>query len=210
MSDNRLGTGTTIAALAAIVLLVVMFLSWFQLTGISAEGSFGDFGNQSIEVSGDDLEAAAEDAGEDTSANAWQSFSLIDIVLAVAIAAALILAAVRARGVQLPVPLSAIVAGLGGLATLLVLFRIISPPDLLDAFGGSTDVPDGVDVETDVGREIWSFVGLIAAAGITYGGWRAMQDEGTAVGATTVTPPQSPPPPPAASGTAAPPPGPAA
>jgi hypothetical protein len=207
--NSRLGTGAAIAALAAIVLLVVMFLNWFQLTGLSAEGSFGEFGDQSIELTEDDLESLAESEGEDTSANAWQSFSLIDILLALAIAAGIGLAIARAAGAAAGVPLGAIAAGLGGLATVLILFRLISPPDLIDAFGGA-EIPGGVDVETDVGRQLWSFVGLIAAAAIAYGGWRSMQEEGTrpAPGAAAAPPPPPPaaPPPPAEPPPPAPPP----
>ena len=69
-----------------------------------------------------------------------------------------------------PVAVSALAAGLGILAVVLILFRIISPPD----FGA----PDsGVDL--DVGRGIGVFLGLIAAGGVAYGGWVAMQEEGT-------------------------------
>ena len=216
MDTSRLGTGTTIAAIAAIVLLVSMFLGWFQLDSISAEGDFGGVPGSDIEFGGDELQAAAESAGEDTKANAWESFSLIDIVLALAVAAALALAATRAgtAAVRLPVPLATIVAALGALGALLILFRIISPPDLLGAFGEG--VSDTVEVETDVGRQLFVFVGLLASLGIAYGGWRAMQDEGTtarpAGGAAAAPPPPQPPaggaaPPPPAPGTTPPPPG---
>ena len=52
----------------------------------------------------------------------------------------------------------------------LILFRIISPPDF-----GASDF--GVDL--DVGRGIGVFLGLIGAGGVAYGGWVAMQEEGT-------------------------------
>ena len=56
------------------------------------------------------------------------------------------------------------------MAVVLILFRIISPPDF-----GASDF--GVDL--DVGRSIGVFLGLIAAGGVAYGGWVAMQEEGT-------------------------------
>ena len=64
----------------------------------------------------------------------------------------------------MPVAMSAITAGLGGLATL------------------TDPLPDHRPARCDAGT--WSstvgvFLGLIAAAGITYGGWMAMQEEGT-------------------------------
>jgi hypothetical protein len=44
---------------------------------------------------------------------------------------------------------------------------VINPPDI-EALG-------------DVGRKLWLYIGLLAAAGVAYGGWRAMQEEGTTV-----------------------------
>lgn len=211
MNADRLGPGATIAAVAAIVLLIVMFLGWFQLDGISASAGtdLPEGVPDTFELSGEDLEALAEEEGEDTSASAWESFAFIDIVLLIAIVAALGVAIAMATGAGgLPSSsLGMVVAALGALGAVLVLFRLISPPDLIEAFGGG--VSDDVEVETDVGRQIWSFVGLIAAAGIAYGGWRVMQD---APAPAPPPPPQTPPPPPQtpppSSGTGAPPAGP--
>ena len=58
-------------------------------------------------------------------------------------------------------------AGLGILSVLLIIYRIISPPD-----GGAGDL-------IDISRGIGVYLGLIAAIGIAYGGWTAMQEEGT-------------------------------
>ena len=82
------------------------------------------------------------------------------------IIAAIALAAMTAMGsqVNMPVAMSAIVAGLGILTTLLVLYRLIDPP------------AEGLD------RSYGVFLGLIASAGIAYGGWRAMEEEGTSFG----------------------------
>lgn len=150
MDVNRLRTGEKIAAVAALLLFIVMFLSWFGIPDIETG------------VPGFDVENFADSAGLDTTANAWQSFGFIDIVLFVTILAAVGLAAASAmaRTVALPVAASAITAGLGILSTLLVLYRIIDPP-------------------SDADREIFVFVGLLLAAAIAYGGWRAMQEEGT-------------------------------
>ncbi len=63
---------------------------------------------------------------------------------------------------------------LGGLSTLLVLFRIIDPPSF-GSFGG---------VSVDGTLEIGIFLGLITAAGIAYGGYRAMQEEGSTFSGT--------------------------
>jgi hypothetical protein len=152
MDINRLRPGEQIAAVAAIVLLLDMFLfKWFGLKvsaatplgGISAEGS----------------------------KNAWGSMDLIRWILLITVIAALGMAYLRASDteIDLPVAASVVVAVLGGLSTLLILIRLISPPD----FGA----PDAEGIDTT--RKIGAFIGLIAAAVLTYGGYRAMQDEGT-------------------------------
>jgi len=146
MDINRLTLGEKIAAAAGVALLLIMFIfSWFGI----------------------------DEAG----ANAWESFSFIDLILFVTALAAIALAVLSARPdtVSLPVALSAIVTGLGVLSVLLILFRIISPPD----FGvGDVAVP-GFEIDLDIGPKIGAFLGLIAAAAIAYGGWRSMQEEGT-------------------------------
>ena len=105
--------------------------------------------------------------------------------------------------VDLPVAASAVVAGLGILSVVLIIISIISPPDFGVDLSGS-----GIDHTRKFG--VW--LGLIAAVGVAYGGWRAMQEEGTSFGdqadrfrgpdegpgATPPPPPSSPPPPPPA------------
>lgn len=156
MDTSRLGRGEMIAAVSAVVLLLVMFIfSWFSLGG--------DEGDQ------------ADEAGIDTGGNAWEVFSFIDIILFITVLVAIGLAimAANAQRAELPVAGSALVAGLGILSVLLILFRIISPP--------TGDIPDGLEVE--IARNIGVFLGLISAAGIAYGGYRSMQEEGTSFGA---------------------------
>ncbi|HKG39988.1 MAG TPA: hypothetical protein VKB25_13445 [Conexibacter sp.] len=103
--------------------------------------------------------------------SAWQVFSFIDIYLFIVILAAIGLAVLTAteRTPALPVTGAVIVTALAALGTLMVLYRLIDTP--------IGDVPDGVDV----GRTIWAFLGLIAIAAITYGGYLSMRDEGTSL-----------------------------
>ena len=161
MDINRLTLGERIAAASGVLLLIVMFLNWF---GIS-EGDL-QAGDLSGEEARDLTELAlSQGLTEDSTSlnvNAWESFSFIDIILLLGIIAAVGFAVAKAasQSPRLPVPSSAIIAGLGILGTLLVLYRIIDPPYSLN-------------------REIFVFVGLILAAGIAYGGFRAMQEEGT-------------------------------
>ena len=104
--------------------------------------------------------------------SAWEAFGFIDIYLFIVILAALALAVLTAtqRTPALPVTLAVIVTALAALGTLLVLYRLIDTP--------VGDVPDGVDV----GRTVWAFLGLIAVAAITYGGYLSMREEGTTIG----------------------------
>lgn len=145
---ENLRTGEKIAGASGVLLILIMFIfDWFSI-----DAGFGVGGG----------------------GNAWQAFGFIDIVLLLAALAGIALAAIAATQskVDLPVAMSAIAAGLGILAVVLILFRIISPPD----FG------TGGVVDLNVGRSIGVFLGLIAAAGIAYGGWQAMQEEGTSFG----------------------------
>ncbi len=107
--------------------------------------------------------------------NAWQSFGFIDIILLITILVAIggAVMTVNAQSVNTPVAISAITAALGILSVLLILFRIIDPPG-----GGDVDTGFGT-VSVEIGRKIGVFLGLIAAGGIAYGGWMAMQAEGT-------------------------------
>lgn len=148
-----------IAAVSAVALLIIMFLfDWFG----------NDFGG----------------------ASAWQSFSIIDIILFITVLVAIgsAVMAANAQSVDAPVAISALVAGLGILSVLLILFRIIDPPDFgagealdqardqAEALGiDSSSIPD----DAGIGRKIGVWLGLIAAAGIAYGGFLAMQEEGT-------------------------------
>jgi hypothetical protein len=150
MDTNRLNQGEMIAAISAVLLLIIMFVfSWFGIPDVDV-------------------------AGIDDGFNAWQSFGFIDIVLFITILVAIggALMTANAQSVNTPVAISAITAALGILSVLLILFRIIDPPgvDIEGAF---------VDEEFDFERRIGVWLGLIAAGGIAFGGWRAMQEEGT-------------------------------
>jgi hypothetical protein len=154
MDLSTVPRGALIAGISGLALFIIMFFSWFGSPG-EVETQFGE-----VDVTG-----FAEAAGVDTTFNAWQSFDFIDIVLLLTVIAAVGLVVMAAAGssVNLPVAASAITAGLGVLATLLVLYRIIDPP-------------------FDADRKFGVFLGLIAAAGVAVGGWLAMQEEGTTFG----------------------------
>jgi hypothetical protein len=92
---------------------------------------------------------------------AWQAFSVIDLVIAAAAVAGLSVGifALGRISVSYPVAGSSATAGLGALALVLIAYRLINPP-------GSEDVD----------REIGAWLGLVAAAGVTIGGYLGMQE----------------------------------
>jgi hypothetical protein len=194
MDVDKLSTGEKIAGVSAVLLFIFMFFDWF---GVEVSGAGGFSGS----VPG---------AG----GSAWDALEFIPIVLVIAIVVALINAFLRLSdsAYEPPVSMNVAVTVLGGLSVLLILFRIIDPPSF-GSFGGVS-----VDGTLDLGI----FLGLIAAAGIAYGGYRAMQEEGSSFsdaadrlsgggpGAGSPPPPSAgtppPPPPPQSGGTPPPPP----
>ena len=135
MDFSTVRAGELLAGISGAVLFIVMFLPWFG----------PEVGDQTV--------------------SAWEAFDFIDIVLFLAVIAAvgLVVLAAAQSSVQLPVAASAITAGLGILGTLFVVYRVIEPVD-------------------DATRKYGLFLGLIAVAGIALGGWVAMQEEGTSLG----------------------------
>jgi hypothetical protein len=147
---NRLSQGELIAGIGGLVLLISMFLDWY---GAKVKTSIGNFG--------------AGFGGP----NAWESFSLIDIIIFIVALIAIGVAVLRALDnmPDMPYPPATLLTVAGAIAFLLILFRLIVQP---------FDVPDQVDVTRSLG--IW--IGLLSAAAITYGGWRAMQESGASFG----------------------------
>jgi len=136
--------------------------------------------------------------------SAWEAFSYTDLflLLTIVVAVAVVIIRVSDALIEPPVSLNAVAAVLGAVSVLLVLYRIVDPP-------GDTGGVPGVDISPAIG----AFLGLIAAAGIAYGAYRAMQEEGTSFGEIgdqfsnrdsggqpplppSSTPPTPPPPPP--------------
>lgn len=192
---DKLSPGEKIAGVSAILLFVFMFFEWF---GVKVTGVGGFSG--SVPGGG---------------GSAWDALDLIPIFLMITIIAALVMVGLRLADstAEPPVPMSTIVAVLGAISVLLILFRIVSPPDFA-SFGG---------VSVEATRSFGIFLGLIAAGGIAYGGYSTMREEGITFGDTadrlggggSAPPPQPPsaqtppPPPPPTSGSQPPPPPPA-
>jgi len=154
---GRLRAGEAIYLVAAILLFVFMFFTWF---GAEVSGSAGTIKFGGVGAGG----------------SAWQCLEVIPIFLMLAVAVAVGAAILRLLGSdwEPAVPPGAAVTATGLLAVVLILFRIVSPPGFGE-FGGVT-----VDATLQVGI----FLGLLAALAIAYGGWRAMAEEGTSFSAT--------------------------
>ena len=76
------------------------------------------------------------------------------------------------RKLELPLQPGVIVAGLGALSTVLILYRIVHHPTANASFGS---------FHASVGIKLGIWLGLIAAMAVTYGGYLQMQEEGTSL-----------------------------
>jgi hypothetical protein len=87
----------------------------------------------------------------------------VDLVCAAAAIAALAGAIVTLTGlsVSYPVAGSAVSCGIGALAFLLILYRLLDPP-----------------LDGEVDRELGIWLGLVTSAGIAVGGYLGMQEAG--------------------------------
>lgn len=123
-----------LTGLAAIALLAISFLDWFEVKGAVGPGA---------------------------SANMWEAFSVVDIVVALAIATTLAtaVAALVAYESGLPVAGSALTALTAMIAFLLVAIRMVDPPG------------------DDLSREVGAWLGLVAIAAIVVGSFRGMREE---------------------------------
>jgi hypothetical protein len=112
--------------------------------------------------------------GSSSSSTGWDTFTnsrwiwLITIIVALG---AVVLVAGQ-RKLDIPMQPSAVVAGLGALSTLLILYRIIHHPSGGASFGGAS---------FSYGIKIGIWLGLIASVAITYGGYLMMSEEGTSL-----------------------------
>jgi uncharacterized membrane protein YhaH (DUF805 family) len=151
---EKLSRGEKIAGVSAVALFIFMFFDWFT---VSVSGPGGAFSTGAL------------GAG-----SAWDALDNIPIFLVFTILVVLAVVALRLSDSSFEPPISAnaVVAVFGAISVLLILYRIIDTPG-----GGSLG---GVSV--DVSPTFGIFISLIAAAGITYGGYEAMKEEGTSFG----------------------------
>jgi hypothetical protein len=140
-----------------------MFMQWFKVE----------------DSSGTDIPNAFEDIA---SFNAWESFGFIDILLFLCCAGVIAIVVIRLLGVQLPplpVPLGTILLGLGALAAILILFRlVITPNPAIEFLGQKVHAEDG---DGEVKRSIGVFLGFLASLGMVAGGFLSARERGEAI-----------------------------
>lgn len=166
MDLRRLRKGEWLAALSGLALLGVMVVPWYGRAGSFASGAL------------DRVPAA--------SANAWQAFSVVDVLLLLTALLGLGVAAMAAlhRAPALPLAAAVVATGTAIVMTLVVVYRIVNQPG----------------VNETVGVRAGAYLGLLAILGIAAGGWITMGDERTETVERPHVPAQAPPPATAAEG----------
>jgi hypothetical protein len=146
-----------VVGISAIAFFV--FLFFFKWFGVSSSASVGG-------------------VGYSDSANGWHTFTNSRWIWIITIIVALAAVAINAGVLNFKssVQPGVVVAALGALSAILIFYRILDHP----AAGASGTIA-GVHYSASVGIKIGIWLGLIAALGLTYGGYLAMQDEGTSL-----------------------------
>jgi hypothetical protein len=160
---DRLGLGEKIAAASGLALFGVTFLDWFGLEDPATGKALSSF---------------------DT--NAWGSLDWIPGVLMATAVIAIVMVVFRLRDMSSEriVTMSTAATLLGLLSLLLIGYRVLDPPDLVDV--------SGVTVETT--RKIGLFLSLAPAAGVALGGFLTSREEAALASIEAESPHSSPPP----------------
>ncbi len=101
-------------------------------------------------------------AGTDTTVNAWEAFSVTDVVIAVAalMGIAYFIVTATQRTAAVGQTMSGLLLLVAGIAMLFTLFRLVNLPG-----------------EHGVTREIGVWLGALASVGLSVSTWRALLDE---------------------------------
>ena len=138
MDLRRLRHGEWIAGVSGAVLLVALFLDWYSA------------------------------AGGTVTANAWETFSVTDVILAFAALFGISLAvtALTQRSPAVPQSVGALTVPVAFVGAVLVLIKLLS-------------LPNGAD-----GRELGLYLGVAATLGVLIGAWRSIGDQSFPKGAS--------------------------
>ena len=168
MDRNKWTKGERIVLIAAVALVVLSIIPLWASYSFEGGGLVGDQSESFSAWSG-----------------AYNFLVKLGIILAIA---AIAIAVARAAGASFEVP-SITYLALGGAATLLLLFGVLTGPE----DGGISSIAADL-AGFDVSRGILLYVGVALAAAMAVGGFMHMQEVGTS---TTYSSQATPPPPPA-------------
>ncbi len=156
MDLRRLRIGEWITAGSGLLLLVALFLPWYEL------------GSGIVVGPPDDLDAHA---------SAWDAFTILDVLLALGALAAiavLVVTAVQATP-AVPLALQSLLTIAAALLLLLLIFRLADPPDI--TFLETTDSRRARSDVTGIDRAAGGWIALVAMLGIFAGALLALRDE---------------------------------
>jgi hypothetical protein len=161
MDFRRLRVGEWIVGASGLLLLVALFLPWYEL--------------------GEGFVSGPPDA-LDAHASAWDAFTVIDVVLAIGALAAIAVVFVTAAYATPAVPLAlqSLVTLLALPLLLVVVFRLADPPAVrfLDSsFGPAAQEQQARNHVDDIDRAAGGWLALAGVVGIFAGGLVAVRDE---------------------------------
>jgi hypothetical protein len=162
MDLRRVRVWEWLTGAAGLALLVSLFLPWYGLDNVAVGGAIP-------------FDPTATATG-------WESFSVVDLLLALAALGAMALPVVAAmqRTAAVPQSLTALLMIFAVVAAIAAVVRLLNPPDVatvIRAVGGEGVYSNGGSV--DVMREVGVWVGALAALAIFFFDYRSMADSRT-------------------------------
>jgi hypothetical protein len=154
---SRLRRADRIVGAAAIAFFIILFFfKWYGISSNLTSIAGVNVGAGNITRSG------------------WDTFtnSRWIWILTIIVALGSVVLVAGQRKLEIPLQPGVIVAGLGALSSVFILYRIIHHPTASASFGS---------FHASVGIKLGIWLGLIAALAITYGGYLQMQAEGTSL-----------------------------
>jgi hypothetical protein len=137
MDLARLRFGDWVMGIGGLAVLLVMFLDWFEVPTPTGEAAH----------------------------NAWESFAVNDVILAIAALMAIVAFVLTATQptAAVPLALASLTTLVAIIAAVLVTIRVIWPPDLVEGL--------------ETGREIGAWLGLVAISVLVGGCLASIRDE---------------------------------
>jgi hypothetical protein len=162
MDLRRVRVWEWLTGAAGLVLLVSLFLPWYGLDNVKVGGAIP--------------------FDPTTTATGWESFSVVDVLLALAALGAMALPVVAAmqRTAAVPQSLTALLMFFAVVAAVAAVVRLLNPPDVvtvLRAAGAEGGYSSGDRI--DVMREVGVWLGALSALAIFFCDYRSMGDSRT-------------------------------